>query len=163
MTPDGVAAQIKSLSAPSMGRAVFAAVGSYQRLHEVDKHLAALGVSGSIPLGHELLRRHPELERSELMEKDLAQKLRGDLQKAYEAFYAEHFAVHDLLVACDFELLTRFGVDLGSIRGAATNGKIAVLLVPGRLHGGKILAYASEDAEGYPFFDLEHGHVWEVQ
>jgi len=163
MTPESVAAHIKGLSPPSMGRALFAAVGSYQRLREVDDHLADLEVQRSVPLGHELLCRHPEFERSERMERDLAQKLRGDLQKAYEGFYADHFTKHDLLVVRDFELLMRFGVDLGSIRGAATNGKIAVYLVPGRLEGGKVLAYTSEDAEGYPFFDVELAHVWEVQ
>ncbi len=162
MTPESIAAQIKGLSPPSMGRAVFAAVGSYQRLREVDEHLAVLGVPPSIALGHGLLCRHPELERSERMERDLAQKLRGDLQKEYEALYADHFTEHDLLVVRDFELLVRFGVDLGSIRGAATNGKMAVYLVPGRLEGGKVLAYASEDVEGYPLFDLELSHVWEV-
>ena len=166
MTAHEAAARIGQIHT-SMGRSVYAIVGSYQALETVLADTLSLGGRPAVLLGAQLLARMPEgtLDRFERLEANLGHKIKAELQAAYEATVEEALGDADIAVFADLEWAVVSGVSLGWVRNVAANGKTAVYLVPGVCDNGIVRAYDRGDGHGVVVLQdaLEAGHIWEVE
>ena len=186
LAPDQIIQELSRLfMVPAHDRHVYCVFGPYAQIHELQRRIRQEAEAGSfnsqfgqveyISLGADLFAHLKQTGKydiaAKLADNNRDQQLKTALSDAFRDLVThriENPAVSGVFIA-DFELLYAYdlgGNDLSIARQVAINGKRVCLLVPGRMHDGRLWIF-DEDGESRQMFPdtllfLNSGWVFEL-
>ena len=155
-----------------VGRQLYGVVGSYSALDEFAGLLCkAKDVEGNqfhepVSVTRGILDAIPDEEFHELSasEAKMPSPTAKHVAMAFEKFLRFRMGGEGLLVLIDLEMLWAYHLEFGILRTLAADSFQVLLLLPGRLSGGRVIMY-SEAAEGtyvLPDSLIAEDHLWEL-
>jgi hypothetical protein len=160
--------------ASQIGRHIYAFVGDGQALELLEGYLGrlrtpqkGLPLPGITSLNRVVLERIPQPRLEALARREALQgtAIYRELSRSFQSFVHDYFSREDILIIKDFELLFRYGVELGLQRSVSIDRRHTALLIPGRRNGDRIFAYARGGQGGWEFYPglAAPQGIWEVE
>lgn len=169
---DIIEALCARLAVPT-GRHLYGVLGSYATLDAFAKKLqqartphgecfpAPLSVNAGI------LNAIPDSEFRELAQNEAKrpEPTRAHVARAFDTFLRRALEEHGLVVLAQLELLFAYGVELATLRTLAADDHRAVLLLPGRRDGERVVMFPDADEGSYtlPINLIADNHLWELR
>jgi hypothetical protein len=155
-----------------VGRHLYGIVGSYSALERFASRLQEAKTSDGQPfpvptsVNKGILSAIPDDEFKKLVESEARkpEPTRAHIYRAFEKFLRRQLMKNGLVVLSNLELLFAYDVDLNPLRTLSTDQKRAILLLPGRRAGDKIIMFSESGEDSYllPTNLIADDHIWSL-
>lgn len=173
LTSPQVISELRSKQPSTIGRHLYAVLGTYQQLEQFEQDLAAAsdhkGQPFPVPinLNRCLLDNIADDKLRQLVrdEPNYPSTVRKSLQEALQTVLANELQRLPLLIVKQVELLFAFKLDLGAFRTDATNQNHILLLLPGEQRSSSVVLFHEAEDRFQHFLPgslIADNHLWEL-
>jgi hypothetical protein len=166
-----IEALLYKLATP-VGRQLYGVLGTYRGLDAFSHKLRQAKTPDGFPFPEPLnvnqgvLQAMPDDEFRDLAENEAKRPapIAAQVAKAFERFLRANFTGKGVLVLAHIEMLFAYRVDFHILRALAADRDRALLLLPGRRSGDRIILFheTPEEERAMPKDLIVAGHLWEV-
>ena len=158
----------------SVGRHLYAVLGSYEQLHRFEEDALAHGTdSVGVPfpppvnVNRDLLARIEDEDLNRLVKHEAKgpHAITQRLQKELIGLVKERLDQQSLLILRQLELVFAYNLDPGVFRTQATDRSHIVLLIPGRREGDNVILFGDDEPRfecRLPYNLVTEDHLWEL-
>lgn len=157
----------------SGGRHLYGILGSYSALKKFHKQLRQAKMPDgrrfpkAISVNKGILNTIPDGEFQELVKNEAKrpEPTAAHVGKAFEAFLRSKLTGQGLIILSNLEMLFAYNLELNLLRTMASDDDRALLLIPGKRLGDRIIMFPDSDEGSYtlPTNLIAAGHLWELK